>query len=343
MKLIWKLSIPQALAVICLGLTSFIIVNSSFIKMRDRYVRDVVEHRVSSVLKGIETNAQESVKQTSVFVNMPAVMQAYEIALSGDIYDVNSPQSQQARELLRRELAPILDSYNNATGYKLQLHFHLPSGFSLARLWRDKNTMVDGKWVDISDDLRLQRHTVLEVNRSGKTTVGLEPGNAGFAIRGVIPVKAPDGRLLGSAEVIRDFEPVLAAITVEGKFDVALYANKEVLDFSVELQDSKKYPPKGDFVRVINTQDKAIESRITPKLLSDGKNGSTFENLGPITFAAFPLYDYSGKQSGVLACAMNTRDIYAFAYTAGAILALMLAGMVMASSIVLMFGLHMLV
>ena len=343
MKLIWKLSIPQAVVVVCLGLTSFIIVNSSFIKMRDRYVRDVVEYRVGSVIKGIETSAQESVNQVSVFVNLPVVIRAYEIAHSGDIHDVNSPQSRAARELLRKELALMLDSYNDATGHKLQLHFHLPSGLSLARLWRDKNAKVNGEWVDISDDISSYRPTVMEVNKSGKTAIGLEPGSGGFAIRGVIPVKARDGRLLGSAEVLRDFEPVLASVTVKGKFDVALYANREVLDFSAELQDLEMHPLLGDFVRVVKAQDQDVESVITPGLLSNGRNGGVFENHGAMTLAAFPLYDYSGKQSGVLVCAMNTGAIYAFAYTAGVTLALMLAGMVMASSIVLMLGLHMLV
>ena len=347
MKLVWKLSIPQAIVVICFGLISFVIVNSSFITMRDQYVRTVIEYRFNSVIKGIESSARESINQTSVFVNLPVVLRAYKIALSGDIYDVNSPQSQAARELLRKELAPMLESYHNTTGRKLQLHFHLPNGFSLARLWREKNTRIDGTWVDISDDLRSFRPTVLEVNKSGKTAIGLEPGSGGFAIRGVIPVMAPDGKQLGSAEVLRDFEPILEAIMVSGKFDVSLYANKELLEFSVDLQNPEKYPPKGDFVRVIQAQDPKINSMITPEFLSMGKKAPAGDpvliNRDSITLAVFPIIDFSGKQSGVLVCAMNTGAIYAFAFTAGLTLALMLAAIVMGSSIALMLGLRLLV
>jgi len=134
MKLVWKLSIPQICIVICFGLISFIVINSSFGSMREQYVRDVIENRFQFITKEIEVSALKSVSETSVFVTLPAVIQAYEIALGGDIDDPYSPESQTAREFLRRELAPMLDSYSDLMGKKLELHFHLPNGLSLVRI-----------------------------------------------------------------------------------------------------------------------------------------------------------------------------------------------------------------
>ncbi|MDR0293290.1 MAG: response regulator [Oscillospiraceae bacterium] len=343
MKLVWKLAVPQICIVICVGLVSYAVIFSSFNRTREQYIRDAIDNRFQSITKEIEKSALDSVKQTSVFVSLPAVFQAYEIALSGDIYDSYSPESQAARELLRKELAPMLDNYAKMTGTKLDLHFHLPNGFSLVRLWREKNFFIDGEWVDMSDDLRLYRHTVVDANRTGEIALGIEPGSAGFAIRGVIPVIAPDGRQLGSAEVLHDFDSILDAATEKDNFYISLYANNELLDISVELLDQKKYPPKGDFMRVVEAKDSSVESLITPELLSAGKNGASYEHHGSMTLAAFPLVDYHGTQVGVIVCAMNAAVISDLENTAAIVLAIMLAGMAVIPTLALILRLRILV
>ena len=327
MKLLWKLAIPQICIVIFFGLISFVVINSSFISMREQYVRDVVENRFARINRDVEASAREAVGQIALFVRLPAVIQAFEIAHSGNIDDPYSPQSQQAREFLRKEFAPILDSYSQYSGTKPELHFHLPNGRSLVRLWRDKQTRINGQWVDISDDISSFRPTVMDVNRTGKVAMGIDAGSGGFAIRGVIPVFAPDGRQLGSAESLKQFEPFLTTATEKGHIYLALYANKELLDYSVALQDN---PRLGDFVRVVEIPDSSIASLITEELLNKGKEDTFFENYGSITLATNPVTDYSGKQVGVMVCAMDSRVILNFVNMAAKILALVLAAMAIA-------------
>jgi hypothetical protein len=324
--------------VVCLGLLSFIVINSSFVTMRERYLKDIVEDRFQRLTKDIEASARASVIQASYVVTLPQVMRAYELAFSGDIDDPYSPQVQAARELLRREFAQILDSHQKTTGQKPQVHFHLPNGLSLVRLWRDKQTKVNGEWVDVSDDLSVFRPTVVDVRKSGRPAMGLEAGSGGFAIRGVIPVKTPDGRQIGSAEVLQNFNDMLAAATEAGEITVALYANKELLEISAALQDHAQYPFTGDFLRISTIQGSAVESLITPKLLDRGKHGSVFEEYDAVVLAARPLPDYSGKQIGVMVCVMNTGVISNFARTAGITLALMLACMAVIPSASLLLG-----
>ena len=330
MKLVWKLSIPQICIVICFGLISYVVINSSFIKMREQYIQDGMKNRFQLIAKGVEVSAQEAVNQTSMFVNLSSVLRAYELAHSGDIDDPYSPQSQAARELLRKELAPMLDSFEEETGRKLQLHFHLPNGRSLARLWWEKNTRVDGKWTDVSDDLTSYRPTVMEVNRSGQIVMGIEPGTGGFAVRGVIPVKTPDGWQIGSAEVLHDFNSIINTAKEEGKLDIILYANEDLRRFSVELQNQEKYPLKGDFLRVTETPDDSIESLISAEFLSKGKTADSFENHGALTLQAFPITDYRGEQIGVIVFVMNTDDLHKLANTTATTMALMLAAMAIA-------------
>jgi signal transduction histidine kinase/CheY-like chemotaxis protein len=316
MKLFWKIAIPQICIVVCLGLISYIIINHFFENIRKQYIQDAIESRFHIINNEIETRAKRSAIEASVFVRMPAVMQAYEIALSGDIHDPYSPHSQEARELLRRELIPMLDSHYEITGKRFQLHFHLPNAFSLVRLWRDKQTIIDGEWVDVSDDMSSFRSTVVEVNATGETAMGIEPGSGGFAIRGVIPVIAPDGAHLGSAEVLQEFYSVLESVRVKDKIFVSLYAITELLDYSIELQDSEKYPVIGNFIRIIEAQDAHIpygshvESYITEELLSKGRQEITFKDHSSVTLAASPLANYNGDNVGVIIIAVDTTNMF---------------------------------
>ncbi len=90
----------------------------------------------------------------SLFSEWDPVADAYKTAHSGNMDDENSIQSQLAREKLRDTFSTILKGYKANTGKDLKLHFHLPNGRSLARLWRKGyQTTRNGLKIDISDDL----------------------------------------------------------------------------------------------------------------------------------------------------------------------------------------------
>jgi len=330
-KLVRKLAVPQILIVVCFGLISYLVIASSFRKIREQHVMDVVENRFNIIESGIDSSSQKSVDETSVFISLPVVREAYELAMSGNIDNPKSPQSQAAREMLREGFAEMLESYYRATGESLMLHFHLPNGYSLVRLWLDKNVIVNGEWQDISDDLRSLRPTVMDVIKSRAPALGLEVGNVGFAIRGVVPIFADDGSLLGSAEILQDIRPILDSVTEDGRIYTSLYANIGQLDFSEELQDSSKYPPKGDFVNIISARNDSVEDLISAELLLKGKAGVVYEKHGSITLAASPLMDYRGSQVGVIVCAMDTVDDNGLTNRAALILALMLTCMAVVS------------
>ncbi|MDL2216415.1 response regulator [Desulfovibrio sp. OttesenSCG-928-M14] len=327
MKLTWKLSFKQLFIVLCLGVISFLIINSSIDGIQERYIRDIVENRFKKLMADIDVNTQAAINTAAIFVRLPQVQRAYEIALSGDINRADCPKSQEAREYLRKTLAPMLDSYEEYAGKRLQLHFHLPSVRSLARLWRDKQTRQDGQWVDVSDDLSLFRPTVADVNRTGKAALGVELGSGGFVIRGVIPVKSSDGRQLGSVEVLQDFDSLLETTTGNGLSELLLYVNEDRVHVATVLQDRQKNPLVGDFVRVINPKHQEIEKHITPALLNEGRHTGGFYNFGALSMATLPLADYRGEQLGVLVYVMDTDVISKFATTARITLAVTLVAL----------------
>lgn len=89
---------------------------------------------------GVELLATQAFEEAALFTELPVVLRVFELAHSGNINDPESPQSQQARELLRAGLALTLKGIENQVGAKLQLHFHLSNGRSLLRTLR-KNSV----------------------------------------------------------------------------------------------------------------------------------------------------------------------------------------------------------
>ena len=133
-------------------------------------------------------------------------VEAYRTATQGNMEDEKDPQAQAARELIRAKLSGAAAGYKAVIGKELELHYHLPNARSLLRLWRKKNVKKGEEWIDLSDDLKSFRPTVIEVNRSGAPVKGIEVGRGGFAIRGLAPVKDETGKQLGSVEALADFD-----------------------------------------------------------------------------------------------------------------------------------------
>ena len=123
MKLLWKLAIPQLCIVLGLSCISYFVINSSFKTLRERYVKDIVENHFRRVETDLAASSQLTVNTSALFARLPQVADAYALAMQGNTNDEKSPQSQQAREQLRLDLAPMLDSYKTYAGEKLQLAF----------------------------------------------------------------------------------------------------------------------------------------------------------------------------------------------------------------------------
>lgn len=113
-----------------------------------------VDSKLSQIELMVKTNGLHAMGQRLVS-RLPQVEEAYRVAFTGNIDDEASPQSQQGREMLRASFCPMIEGYEAVMGQSPKLHFHFASSRSFVRLWREKQTMRDGKWVDISDDLSL--------------------------------------------------------------------------------------------------------------------------------------------------------------------------------------------
>ena len=271
--------------------------------------------RQSAILSSIDQLGKAALKQAALFSEIPDIQDVYELALSGNINDENDITMQQARQKLRVVMGSYIDGFKHQTGEKAyNIHFHVPSGRSLARLWRDGWQAVrNGKKVDISDDLTSFRKTVVKINQGDhKPLSGIEIGRGGFAIRGLSAIKGFNGEHVGSCEVLMSFDDVLKANHTDNSYQIAVYMLAEQLPIATKLQDPKKNPVlDGKYVYTSSTNPDITNPLITSAILDAGKSQTSQKTVNGQFITTFPIPDFSGEVVGVMALVYDMSDIAA--------------------------------
>ncbi|WP_147821873.1 methyl-accepting chemotaxis protein [Salidesulfovibrio onnuriiensis] len=296
-----KILLPLIVMAVVMAVAGYFGLTHEFESLEKSFISLLVKGKMNDTRESIDQMSGNALQQAALFSQMPAVVEAFEIARQGDMNDENDPRAQEAREVLRQRLAPVLAGYQKMTGDKFRLHFHLPSARSLARMWRDKQAKRNNVWVDVSDDLSDFRKTVLDVNSHRQPVQGIEPGRGGFTIRGLAPVTGPDGTHLGSVEVLIDFSTILKAMETSGEIKALLYMDADLLSITTQLRDPDKYPVKDEaYVLVYGRENAQARELATPALLSQGMKDATFAVEGNHGVGAFPIKDYRGTPIGAI-------------------------------------------
>ncbi len=238
-----------------------------------------------------------------VVSKFPTVIEAYEVAHQGDIYDEQSPNSQVARNLLRSSMKELYAQFIKSFDLKeWRLHFHLSSSRSLVRIWRDGwQTKRDGKKVDISDNLSAFRQTVNLVNKNRQPVQGIEVGRGGFVLRGVAPVESHSGKQLGSVESFYPFGEVLKGLKVPQGIDFAVMLNQELLSVAKSLRDPEKNPLIGkSFVLTAATKRELALAINLEEVGLAALNGRAERNQEHYRLVGIPIPDFKGDAVGVI-------------------------------------------
>jgi methyl-accepting chemotaxis protein len=318
-----KILLPTIAVILVIGATAAITTSVMFKNLQDRqfesvqvaFQRGLNEKRNTIIGNYQQLKAaieEKALEEAALFSKLPFIEQAYRLALSGNIDDERDAKGRQAREMLRKEMAPFLEGYSLQTQRQFQIHYHLPNAHSLARLWRDGwQTMRDGKRVDISDDLSSFRDSVIEVNKNKKTVTGIEVGSGGFVVRALCPVLAEDGTHLGSNEVISEFLPIVEALKTSEHQLFAVLMDVAHLNQATALRDQRKFPILGDkYVLCAATDMKSAGHLLDKKirLLDRGRQDIESELSGSQFISAFPIEDFRGAPVGVFISVLDVED-----------------------------------
>ena len=323
MKLRTKFFVPVAILVLLTGTVGLFFVNNTVNDLIERQITGSETNMWSTLEKNskseiqriyseIEQIGQKGKGEATFFTSLPQVIDAYELAMRGNIDDESDPTVQEARQQLRQFIKPVIAAYRRDTGLpELMLHFHLKNNRSLARVWRDGwQTKRDGKKVDISDDLSTFRDMVVTINREGHHPLhGIEIGRGGFVIRGVTPVRGSDGRHLGSNEVFFKFNEMLDILKVNPLINYSVYMNAAYLSVATALQDTSKYPLiSNQFVFTTSTDKQKTSPLVDLELLEKGATAPFSKAVKDHYLTAFPINDFSGKSVGVMVVAQDISE-----------------------------------
>jgi len=306
MSIKYKILLPILPMVLLVGGIGYFLLTGQFGDLRASFAQMLVGGVAQTVELNTEEASVRALEEAALFSRMPSVIQAFKLAHEGNINAESDLTVQQARDNLRHTLAPVLSGYDKTLGEKLRLHFHLPNGRSLVRMWRDKQAKRNGKWVDISDDISSFRQTVIDVNRDGKPRRGIEPGRGGFAIRGLAPVIDATGHQLGSVEVLKSYEDVFKSLQKDENQFFSLYMDASLLSTTTKLQNPKQYPViENAFVRVAGKENLTVSNAITLGNLRRGVKERFVTVSGDYALAYLPVSDYQGHPIGVIALAQD--------------------------------------
>jgi methyl-accepting chemotaxis protein len=301
-----KVFIPLCLALICLGAVMYFMTSIYLKRISTEFAAQIGRSKALEISAAMDAAGKNALGMASVFTKLQPVQRAYQIALSGEIDDENDPMVQQAREMLRNELMHHLLGYETVIGESVRIHFHLPNGRSLVRLWQKGNVQRDGQWVDGSDDLSATRSSVMEANLKRRVVQGLELGSDGFHLVSVLPLTSTRGEHMGSVEVEMDFGSILKGASASNGQHLMLYLNGEHAGAVPMLHNASKHPKIGDhFVQVSGANDRGVNSMVTPALLAKAKDNLSVLVDGSHTLTAFPLNDFGGRQVGVMVYALD--------------------------------------
>jgi methyl-accepting chemotaxis protein len=296
-------------AIIAIFLLSWMLtglINKTTYEQEDAVKTTIIEdsRNVGALMQQIMTsNERKALEEAALFSKLPSVINAFKLAHTGDISDPDSPQSKEARAILKSALQPSVDGYLAFSGLnEFKLHFHLPNGRSLARIWRKGwQSKVNGKKVDISDDISSFRKTVIDVNKTKKPVVGIEVGRGGFVIRGLAPVSDNNGNHLGSVEVLASFKDILKPLNSSGVV-YGVYMNLELREIARKLKDLDKHPIIDDkYVSIFESDPQILKDNISTSQIEKGQNSRDFQFYqGSNNVSVYPINDYTGKSIGAI-------------------------------------------
>ncbi|MCP3461208.1 methyl-accepting chemotaxis protein [Bradyrhizobium sp. CCGUVB23] len=266
-----RMRITVALAVTAAATALFAVLGAMWIisGIIDRADQRELRSHYDALQSRIAEESRRAAAMSAVVAAMPATQEA----MAG-----------QDRDMLVRLFGPVFAATKSDYGVD-QFQFHVPPATSFLRVHQAAR---------FGDDLSSFRKTVVIANQERKVVVGLEGGQAGLGIRGVVPI-AHDGKHLGTVEFGLTFgQPFLDDFKSNRHVDVAFH-----------LADGSGFrlfggTLKGQTFFEVADYGRAAEGVFTVRQAKlDG---------APVAALLGPIKDFSGKPLGAVELVMDNAE-----------------------------------
>ncbi len=300
-----RLLAPILMIVVIFTVILYICINNFILHLVKENLSDKVQSKYHEIIQTQKEIQRSLLERSAMFTKNKKVIDAFQIAHTGDISNEKDIKVAEGRERLKKMFSQMQKGYKSvlSTG-SLRIHFHLPSVRSFLRIWQDKQNRAD--------DLSSFRNTVKEISAAPhKPIQGIEIGRGGFAIRGIAPIFDENKKYLGSVESLSSYDPVVK-YAVSGELEtIAVFMKKKYLPIAKKLQNQDKNPIVGDnFVFVSSTNKKISDKFISQEILMKGSLDAYEVRRGNFYIGAFPIRDYSDTHVGVLVYIYNAKKIF---------------------------------
>ncbi len=236
--------------------------------------------------KSIESLKHQALVLAGFAAQVPGVQEAYQFARQGN--------EAEGRRVLRQSFDSIHEELAKTLGVKtVEIHFHLPPAKSFLRIWRKPGDRDGG------DDLSAFRKTIVKANNEKTQVAGIEVGDQGFAIRGIIPITGPGGEHLGTVEGLMPMGKVFETAKALETDNVAVYLLSSQLEFAKKAKE-KNPPILGDMARIFSSTEAETDPFITEGILRKAKTEISMEETGGRIVTAMPIHDFVGETKGVM-------------------------------------------
>ncbi|MFD2262728.1 cache domain-containing protein [Lacibacterium aquatile] len=185
-----------------------------------------------------------------------------------------------------------------------QAQFHLAPATSFLRVHNPDRP---------AEDLSKYRQIVLEVNRTGAIRKGIEVTTSGIGIFGTLPMTDETGKATGSFEMALEFGPLLDETKKAYGFEMGLYIEESILRDTATSLKAEFYSDQnrvGKFIKFHATHEALMRTLVTSDTINITDEATYLREAGDTPYGVLlqPVYNYAGKQIGVLAIAKNFSD-----------------------------------
>ena len=182
-----------------------------------------------------------------------------------------------------------------------QAHFHEAPAVSFLRI---------NKPEVFGDDISSFRQIVVDVNRNLMLRKGVNVTRSGPAVMAVLPMTDKDGKPIGSFEMGSDFGPILDDLKTTYGFEMALFIDEKLLHNVMDFVGAEVFNDRnrlGKYLKFYSTHAELLRQLINEKDILISEDSHYLRDASGIPYGVLlqPLYDYAGKQIGVIMTANN--------------------------------------
>jgi hypothetical protein len=182
-----------------------------------------------------------------------------------------------------------------------QAQFHLAPAISFLRI---------NKAEVFGDDISSFRQMVVDVNRNLMIKKGVNVTRSGTAILAVVPMTDAQGKHTGSFEMGSDFSPILDDLKASYNFELGLFIDEKLLHDIMDFVGGDLFNEKnrvGKYLKVYSTHSTLLRQLVSEKDINISEDSHYLRTVTGIPYGVLlqPVYDYAGKQIGVIATANN--------------------------------------